>query len=291
MTFSNARSRPLSAADIKPRERVSVSTLPSVVRFASKLADSAGGVLSVLGEAPWQVTLDRIEDDIPDVLAEAGSWFRVESRNGSMTMHIALDRNAAAALCDAAMGGTGMEAAYELPDRPLSRIEKSLVQAALSHLETKVTTLLAEQLETPVSQIDGLAAQDEASAGDGRITFRLRVNLFDYTGELHLTASRREVVTQFGSAGEESSLVMAQDEQRAGLQRRIAAADLTFSVALGPEKVLVEDIANLAPGRHLKLLSTTQTPVIVSSEGNPVFSASLARSGDHLAVRIIAAVE
>ena len=211
MTFSNVRSRPLAAADIKPRERVSISTMPSVVRFASKLADSAGGVLAVLGEAPWQVKLDRIVDDIPDVLAEAGSWFRVESRNGSMTMHIAFDRNAASALCDAAMGGTGMEAAYELPDRPLSRIEKGLVQAALSHLEAKVAALLAEQLETPVSQIDGLATRDEASAGDGRITFRLLVNLFDYSGELHLTASRREVATQFGAAGEEDSAVMAQN--------------------------------------------------------------------------------
>lgn len=291
MTFATARSRPLSAGDIKPQPRLSTSTMPPVRRFAAKLAEATGIALSGLSGALWSVALDHIGEAASIPSEEAGSWFRLETRNGSMTLHLAFDRIAMSAFCEAAMGGTGTEAPFEFGDRPLSGIEKGLLRLALQLLESRTTAVFADHLATPVSQFAGLVELDDSGKNAERIVFHFLANVFGYSGELRLAASSSEIAAQFGFAIEDASAADAVDEQRAGLQRRIARTGITFNVLLGAETVLVEDLANLAPGSLLRLSSTTQAPVFVWSEGNPVFKASLARSGDRLAVRIVATAE
>ena len=291
MTFATAKSRPLSAGDIKPQPRLSTSTMPPVRRFAAKLAEGIGAALTGLCGAPWRVTLDRINESASDISEEAGLWFRVETRNGSMTLHLAFDRVAMSAFCEAATGGTGTEAPFEFGERPLSGIERGLLRLGLQLLESRTTAVLADQLATPVSQFAGLVELDDSGNSAERIVFRFLANVFGYSGELRLTANSSEIAAQFGIAIEDASAADAMDEQRAELQRRIARTDIAFNVLLGTETVLVEDLANLAPGRLLRLSSTAQAPVFVWSEGNPVFRASLARSGDRLAVRIIESAE
>lgn len=291
MALAATKSRRLSIGDIKPRPRQSISAMPPVRRFATKLAEGMSASLTGLGGSPWRVTLDHIDDAASGYAEEAGSWFRVETRNGSMTLHLAFDRIAMSAFCEAVMGGTGTETPFEFQDRPLSGIEKALLQLALQTLEARTTAVLADQLATPVSQFTGLVEREDTVNGGERMVFRFLANVFGYSGELRLTACSGEIASQFGAIGGEAADSEVMDEQRAGLQRRIGTAGIAFNVLLGDETVLVEEIANLAPGRLLRLSSSTQAPVFVWSEGNPVFKASLARSGDRLAVRIIAPAE
>jgi flagellar motor switch protein FliM len=291
MAGQSPKTRPLAISDFKPQPGVMVADMPAVIRLAGKLAESATLVLSELDGTPIRATLDRIEDTSAAIMEETGAWFRVESRHGSMTVHLAFDRTAVSALCETAMGGAGTEAPYDLPDRPLSRIEKGLLRRALSKLETGVTATLAELLATPVRQFDGSVETTALEPQGGHVIFHFLVNAFSYSGELRLTASKAEIQVQLGEAAGGLEDALARDSQRFELQRRIGSAVISFSVALGPEIALVEDIASLAPGRLLRLSATAASPVIVSSAGNPVFAASLAHSGERLAVRIIAPLD
>ncbi len=291
MEIQTNRPRALAAGDIKPRQRKSISALPAVTRLGSKLAESYSATLFGPSGASLRVTLDHIEESASAVSEDAATWFRLETRLGSMTLHLAFDRTAVSACCEAAMGGTGTEAPYEFPDRPLSGIEKGIVRLALKGLGSRTTAVFAEQLATPVSQFDGLVEPEESCGNKEQIVFRFLVNLFGYSGELCLAASSSEIAAQFETAGSEAGAIEARTEQLAALQRSIAKADITFSVMLGAETVLVEDLTNLAPGRLLQLSSSPKAPVLVWSEGNPVFIATLARTGGQLAVRIISAAE
>ena len=285
------KSRPLSVSDFRRTPDVLVSEMPAVIRLAGKLAESATRILSELGGTPMRATLDRIEDSSAALTEEAGAWFRVESRHGSMTIHLAFDRIAVSALCEAALGGSGTEAPYELPDRPLSRIERGLLRLGLCRLEAGVTATLAELLTTPVRQFDGSVEVVAPGTHGAHMAFRFLVNAFSYSGELRLTASKEEVTAQFAESEGDGEAVAAHDSQRLELQRRIESASIRFDVALGPEVAVVEDIASLAPGRLLRLSATAAAPVIVSSAGSPIFTASLAHCGERLAVRIIAPID
>ncbi len=288
--MSAARSRPLSIKDIKPPPRASVASMPAVSRLGGKLAESFGAALSSLDGAPWRVTLDRIDNEPSAVAEDVGGWFRLETRNGSMTLHLAFDRNAVSACCESALGGSGAEAPYVFPSRPYSGIEKGLIRLAMKCLENRTAAVLADQLTTPVGQFEGLVDLDEISGNHERIVFRYLANVYGYSGELHLTANSSEIAVQLADTGGEPAAVQ-QDAMQVGLQRRIARADIAFMITLDTETVLVDDLANLAPGSHLVLASCIHTPVLVCSGNNPVFKASLTRAGERLAVRIVASAE
>lgn len=288
--MSAAMSRPLSIDDIAPLPRTSAATMPAVSRLGGKLAESFGATLSSFDGAPWRVTLDHIGNGPSAISEDTGGWFRVETHKGSMTLHLAFDRNAVSACCEAALGGSGAEAPYEFPGRPYSGIEKGLIQLALKGLEARTATVFADQLATPVSRFEGLVDPEEISRIEERIIFRFLANVFGYSGELFLTANSSEIAVQFGAAGGDAA-AEPRDVLQAGLQRRIAKAEIAFKITLGAETVLVDDLASLAPGKHLVLASCIQTPVLVCSGDNPVFKASLTRAGERLAVRIIASAE
>lgn len=288
--MSTPASRPISLDDIKPLPRKSTAALPAIGRLGSKLAESFSQALSSFHGAPWRVTLDQVGNGLSEVTEDTGSWFRVETRSGSMTLHLAFDHIAVSACCEAALGGSGAEAPYELPSRPISGIEKGLIRLALKNLEARTATVLADQLTTPVSQFEGLVDPDEVPTNEERMVFRFLANVFGYSGELFLIASTSEIAVQFGAADSEA-VSEPQDAGRFGLQRHIAKTDIAFTITLGTEMLLVDDLATLAPGKHLVLASSIQSPVLVCSGDNPVFTASLTRAGEWLAVRVIASTE
>jgi flagellar motor switch protein FliM len=290
-TLGLQKGRPLVAGDIGPRPRLRVSALPAALTFAAKIAESFSLAFSELTGGRWRTSLDKIEEGVLTPAEVIGDWFRAESQAGSMTMFLAFDCPALSALCEAAMGGTGAEQPYEFPDRPLSGIENDLVKLALSRLQASVTTVLSDILLTPVSIFDGSVDNLEGRDINHAVNFRFLVNLFGYSGEVHLAASNSELKTQFDAAGLSGSSTELLHAQHEVLQRQISNTDVAFSVALGPETLLVEELAALAPGQLVKLQSRMSAPVIVSGEGIPVFSGVLVRSGERLAVRILKSIE
>jgi flagellar motor switch protein FliM len=234
------------------------------------------------------MTLDRIEDGAAISAEEPGLLARIETHAGSMTLHLAFDRQAISALCETAMGGTGTEAAFEIPERPLSRIEKGLVASILAKLATGVVAALSEHLGMPASLFDGTVEMGSEKSGQNLIAFRFVMNVFGYSGEMRLTVPGSELAAQFEAAGEADGAMLIAEEKRASLQREIGKSEVELIIALGPETMLVEEIATLMPGRMVRLAATTSAPVIVSSGGTPVYAATLTRSGEQLAVRIIA---
>lgn len=280
--------RPLSARHIMTQPRQSMSATPAAQKLATKIAERGCAILSTIGPAPWRMTLDRIEDGATISAEDPGLLVRIESHAGSMTLHLAFDRQAVSALCETAMGGTGTEAVFEIPERPLSRIEKDLLASILAKLATGIVAALSEHLGMPTSLFDGTVEIGGEKSAQDLLAFRFVTNVFGYSGEMRLTVPRSELAAQFEAASESDGATLIAEEERASLQREIGKADVEFTISLGPETLLVEEIANLIPGRMVRLAATTGAPVIVSSGGTPVYAATLTRSGEQLAVRIIA---
>ena len=269
--------------------RQSIAATPVARRLAAKIAERGGAILSGIGPAPWRMTLDRIEDGAAISTEEPGFLARIESRAGSMTLHLACDRQAVSALCETAMGGTGAEAVFEISERPLSAIEKDLVASLLARLATGIVAALSDHLGMPTSLFAGTVETGMEKSSRDFLAFRFVTNVFGHSGEISLTVARSELAAQFEAASEADGATLLAEEKRASLQREIGKVEVEFTVSLGPETLLIEEIANLIPGRMVRLAATTGAPVIVSSGGTPVYAATLTRSGERLAVRILAA--
>ena len=289
MIDHSARYRRLSVADIMPKPPAPVTSGSGVTRFAAKLADAMSESLAELGGGLWRVTLDRIDDKIAEIWDETGAWFRVESHRGSMRLHMAFDRAAFSAVCEVAMGGSASEPLYEFPERPLSNIEKDILAHALERLTGCTAHVLGEHLEVPVRQFED-REDSESSAISDLVTCRFLANLNGYSGEIRLTALQSEIAAQFAPPAMEESNAGREGRSRINLQHRISSADIGFTVTLGPEMMVVDDVATLSRGKLLRLTSTTATPVVLRSDGNPVFSATLLRTGDRMAIRLLAPI-
>jgi flagellar motor switch protein FliM len=282
--------RPLSASMFRPKRAPSLAASPEVEKLARKLAEAQAGALSGLSSAPWRVTIDRIAEETSSTPEEQGLWARVESAAGSMTFHHNLDRSALSALCESAMGGTGTEEAFDFGGRPLSAIEKEIARTIGMRLCAGVATTLSEHLGTPVRLFEGAIAPDDATANRQMVAMHFIANVFGYSGDIRMAMPVSELQTQLAARGADLDPVPASDDCRQALQRQIGQAETLFTLSLGPETMRVDEIASLIPGGLVRLSATTASPVIVSSGGTPLFEASLARSGDRLAVRITAPV-
>lgn len=289
-TDSTERKRPLSPGMFRPREAPSLAILEEVGRLARRLAEAQSGVLSAISSAPWRVAVDTIAEEQSCAADEPGLWARVESSAGSMTFHQGFDRPAISALCECAMGGTGTEAVFAFEERPLSAIEREIALAVSMKLSARIAAALSGYLDTPVSLFDGAIAADDGAAGRQMIVMRFIANVFGYSGEIRIAMPVAELKAQLAAAGAAVSDAPAAHEDKQALQRQIGQAEGRFMVSLAHELMRVEEIAALTPGSLVRLSATTASPVLVSSGGTPLYKASLARSGDHLAVRITAPV-
>ena len=284
-----AAAKLLSAAHLMAQPRQVVSAMPSARKLGVKIAEAIGAALFDAGTAPWRVTLERLEDSASLAGEEFGMPVRVESRAGSMTLHLGLDRPAISAICEAVMGGTGSEAPFEFPERALSAIEKDVLKTVLAKLAARIAAVLSEHLGTPARLFEGDPENGMGKPGQDLIAFRFAADVFGYSGEFRLTVPARELAVQFEAAHASAAATQIIAERQADLQREIGKAEVEFTIALGPETLLVEELATLAPGRMVKLAAATGAHVIVSSGGIAVFAATLSNSGGHLAARIVAA--
>lgn len=282
--------RPLSAVHFKQQQRLALSAMPNVTRLAKLLAQSCSKTLSDLAPAPWNVSVDRIEDtSFPpaDVYAKA---IRLESETGSLTLDLTIGRLAIAGLMEAVMGGGGLEAPFDMGERPLSRIET----AALDVIRNRLAGEIARVFESECGRAFSHFVNDDKAGNSPiaveRASFRFLITVLGHSGEIRMSLPREELLQQLkksdGSDDEDPQHVMARQQ----LQRQVGRSDLQLMVTLGPEMLSVEDITRLQPGRLIELSSTAATPVTVWSGGVAAFEGRLLRAGDRLAVSITAAL-
>lgn len=272
----------LSINHFRPQTRVPVASMLAAKKTAVQIAEACGRALGRIGQAPWRVTLDRIEEGLSLPAESEITHVRLESELGSLTVYLWLDRQAISAMMEAALGGTGTEAAFTMAERPLSKIEQGVMRLALASLTQELIQSLSRELARPFSlfESDGKAALPEDASQ--LVSFRYIVNLFDYGGEIRMAMSRSELLQQIGSPMEAESLAAGAAKQQ--LQLEIGRSELILTVSLGPEILSVEEISGLAPGKLLELASTASMPVTVWSSGVAAYQGTLARAGDRLAV-------
>ena len=276
--------RPLETRHFKPQPRISLTSQPRFTKLASLMAETCGRVLSSLRSAPWQITADGIVDGaaLPD---GEGTFLRFESERGSLTAHLMFDRGAVSALLEAALGGMGGEAAFNMNERPLSKIENGLLRLSYAMLAKEFAAAFSQQLDRAFSLFDG-KDQPELPANSTELAqFRFVVNVFSYSGELRFTVPKSELERQFLSSPDEAAdaTVFA---QRHMLQQQVGKSEITLTVTLGPEVLSVETLAGLEPGKLVALTAAALSPVTVWSGGIAAFHGKLARSGDKLAVEL-----
>ena len=278
--------RPLSAVHFKSAGKEAVTGNPIVTKLAAKLAEAVAAALADFGSAAPRVTLDSI--GIMTQLDEDATPLRFESRIASLQACIAFDRSLVFAMCELALGGTGTEEPVAESGRPFSAMEKDLRKAVISSVAQGVGGVLSHILTAPFRLFedageDGPDGQDAAKTQFG---FRYLVNIFGYSGELRVSFCEEDLAQHIGAASKPPEDGRAAAAMR-DLQRRISGAEAVFKIHLAPEMVRVGDIMTLKPGSLLKLSATMSTPVVVSSGGMDVFSATLIHANARLAVRLI----
>ena len=212
---------------------------------------------------------------------------RFESDRGSLTSLLTMDRQAVSALLEAAMGGTGAEPAYAMIERPLSKIERGLLDMIHAAIGREIAAMLSGMMLRPFGLFEGDDAADLDSRA-GLATLRFVLNVFSYSGEILLAFARDELERQVVAAGEEQSQGVAQ-AQKQMLQREVGKSEVTLTVTLGEQLLTLEAIANLSPGKLIPLAATARAPVILWSGDVAACEAMLGRNGDRLAVTVTSA--
>lgn len=279
--------RPLSAAHFKQQQRVAIAAMPLAARLAKLLAQSCSRTLLQLAPASWNVSLDRIEEtNFPptDVYARA---IRLESQAGSLTMDLTIDRPATAGVIEAVMGGGGLEAPFDMGERPLSRIETAMLDLLSNRLAGEIAKGLESEYGRPFSHFPEEDRSGGAPIAAERASFRFLINVFGHSGEIRMSMPRNELLQQIKAAdtgAEDTEQVLAKQQ----LQRQVGRSDVPVMVTLGPEMLSVAEVTGLRPGRMIELASTAATPVTLWSGGVAAFEGRLLRAGDRLAISITA---
>ncbi len=279
---------PLGLSHFRRPPRPDINSLDGISKLAGRLAEALGTGLSAVQPAPWRVTVDGIGQSATGPAEGEGMLLRFESGRGSLTALLALDRQTVSALVEVAMGGTGGEAAFETSGRPLSKIERRLLDLAYAGMANCLAAMLGEFFGRSFSLFDG-SQTPELDQSSGLAQFRFVSTIFTYDGEITLTFSRGELEAQI-TAAQLEELEEARPHDTEKLQQEVGKSELTLTVTLAPETLTVDILAAMRPGTLIPLESLASAPVTVWSAGVPAYEAKLGRSGDKFAITITSAL-
>lgn len=281
--------QPLTAAHFKPRPRVAITSMPSATALATHMADALNNTLSQFAAVNWRVSLERVEESRPSQAGPFSAPLRLESAAGSLTLLIILDRAAISAVIEAVMGGSGAEAPFDIGERPVSGIEAATLDAVMSRIGDGIGKALTVQFERPFSCFRENARPSPSSLLEEYVSFRFILNVFGYSGEIVARMPRNELLHQMAAGSNQTddagNMIIRQQ-----MQHEVRKSEVELKVTLSPEKLFVEDIADLRVGKMIPLSSTASGSVTLWSGGVAAFEGTLARARDRLAVSIIAAL-
>lgn len=275
---------PLGISHLRSPPRPHVSSLPGMTKLANKIAETFAKGLASLRPAPWRVTPDGIRQDGTPPQDGESMLLRLESERGSLVVLLSLDRQSLSAVLEVAMGGTGAEPAFEMGERPLSKIETAILALSQAALAQRLTAAMSEFTGRSFSCFPD-ASDVELDRSGEFAHFRFVSNIFTYSGEINLSFSRNELEMQLAdaSAGSDSESATL---GRKSMQDELGKAEITLTVTLGEEVLAVDVLAGLQLGALVELSSLADAPVTLWSGGVPAFEATLARAGERYAVKI-----
>lgn len=278
---------PLGTSHFRKPQRADITALPEIARLSGRLGDALTSGLSTVQPAPWRVTSEGITEHAGEQVESDRSTLRFESAKGSLTAQLGLDRPSISALLEVAMGGTGAEAAFEMADRPLSKIEQRVVQHAYARIAMAIVQELGDLLGRPFDLFEGGQAP-ELDRSSGLIQFRFVVNVFSYSGEIMLTFARDDLEQQLAPATP-YQIGGALPETTRKMQEEVGKSEVILTIMLADQSLPLDSLSGLRPGKLVDLKATATMPVIVWSSGVSAYEATLGRSGDRFAVTIISA--
>lgn len=272
--------------DMLPAPRQpSLADHPAIRRLGKALPDALLRAFKSFGQLPIKVSLEAVTGETVMQDREDAPQARYRGAGATFGASIATDRALVHAYTELALGGDGLESPYAV-DRPLSRIEEGLRRLLL----IKLADAAAEPLKAALGALPcegGEADNPETRAGgEARrfLVFQFLVNVSANDGELRI-----------GLEEEGLRAVLSLQTLRshpapgpAALAASVSESLAILTVSLAEQELSVADLAALRPGGLLKLNATAAGPVKVWCGETPMFSATLARTGDHLAVRISA---
>ena len=278
----------LASTHFKKLQKVDVTSLPVMARLSARLGEALTGGLSSIQPAPWRVTSDGISRNASEPGEREGSVLRFESAKGSLTAVLDLDRQSVSALLEVAMGGTGAEAAFEMNERPLSKIERRLLQHAYTKIATALASALGDVLDRPFELFHDAQTPAFDRSG-GVVAFRFVTNVFSHSGELHLTFAQDEMERQIPiGLAEEAGAALPEAAIR--LQQEVGKSEVTLTITLPEESLTLDRLMEIDRGTLIPLKATATGQVIVWSSGVAAYQATLGRSGDRFAITITSAL-
>jgi flagellar motor switch protein FliM len=280
--------KPITARLLRSITEVPVIALPAVIGIFDRAAQSLAEILGTFSDVPARISVESIGESIEPLETPDPVRFSLRSARGDIGGTIACDRNFVLALCELSFGGTGTEPVCDAEDRPLSKIEDRLRNFALDGLLQNLSSIFADVLGLAFCAAE---KPENSKPLPGRmcVSGKLLVNAYGYSGEVSISLDRRQIATLAGgwqTISKPQSAISAEISASA-LRDQVNQTTLTLDVLLAPETVPFGDIGDLRPGQLIRLASTIHTPVVVRSDGVELFSATLARSNDRIAVRLI----
>ncbi|MBI2718605.1 MAG: FliM/FliN family flagellar motor switch protein [Rhizobiales bacterium] len=276
--------RPVTAALFRSLTEVPVSGRPEVVKLFDGLSALIFEELASFATITPRIDLDEIAENLTpatDALA-----LMLVSQRGRFGVWVDCDRRFVLALAEMSFGGSGNEPAFELEDRPPSKIEARLREHFLAGLAAKLPEVLAEALGQTFRPPADDTKEDATTAPPVCVGGSFLVNIFGYSSEIRVLLNRRDLaaILPRRSTGYKAAEPVFASNVRLDEPARQALVEV--KVLLSPETLSVGEIGALRPGQLIRLACTAHTPVRIVSENVAVCSGSLTAADGFIAVRI-----
>jgi flagellar motor switch protein FliM len=278
--------KPLTIAAVLAASQAKDAELQALTPLFSRLADSLSQTAKSLTPKPVKFAFDGFDmsrakasaklpaDPVLSCQVRASAW------NSALTL--AFDRSLVFAFTEAMFGGSGDEAPAA-EERPHSHIEKRIAKEIHSAVIRAMRTSFQAVAETELSVAD--ATQSNASLNQEampppELYVRFLAHLWGHSGELLLGLPK-------------SVVLMLQDKVRApsapaeaprpsawngSIRHQISDADVTLAAVLSEADLPLDSLAHLKAGQVIKLPAKLGEPVMLVSDGEPVFTCALGQS-------------
>lgn len=278
-----SRVRPLTAKLLRAATERPAAPAPGIDKLSASLPAAIAEAIAQLSDSPAKISVEGVEE--VDAAPSEAHPFRLSAPAGSIAGFISCEPALVFALCDAVMGGSGTEPAFEPEGRPLSKIETRLAGLLASLVQEHLVLKLAETSGQPLQS--AAAAVDRSAPPTDCISVRCLVSLMGQSGDIAVAVERRGLETLAGrpfAPGGQAAGVMAGGST---LRRRLPEIAIGVEVRTPPEIMALADVHRLSPGQVLRLSANIADPVSVTSGGHPLFEARLMRLKGALAVNLL----
>lgn len=277
--------KPLDPSHFRAAKPPALLNQPSVQQLAVHAGEACLRSLMQLRPSGWTVALDRVTDASEAPRISLGKSNRLESERGSLAVHIQLDQQAISSVTEAAFGGTGAEQAFLNAEKPLSNLEKSLLNMLEDTLLAELATVFSSHFSRDFSSFRDAGATPGRTSTSEFIQFCYVINIFSYSGELILTLPSNDLRRQLSEHANEISTAGTEDSIQ-NYRNELSKSTVLLTVTLAGENFPLDRISSLKKGELLELQAQTSSAVTVWSGNIESFEGRLARQGDRLAVLI-----